>query len=84
MEPLQRQRLDSSDDGVEAVHAVQHEGALGTGELASTVPAQVPAQDVGQEQLQVQFGRRVEDPAALVPAELSGANTAALLHLARV
>lgn len=81
MQPFDGQRLDTGNDRVEAVHAVQHEGALGAGELPSAIPGQLLAQGVRQQHLQVEFGGGVEDPSPLVTAELPATDATRLLHL---
>lgn len=84
LQALQGQRLHPGHHRVEPEHPLQHEGALGAGELPAAVPAQPAAQGVGQQHLQAQLGCGVEDPAPLVPAQFPRADSAGLLHLHRV
>lgn len=81
LQPFDGQGLHPGDDRVEAVHAVQHEDALGAGELSPAVSGQLPAQSVRQQHLQVELGSRVEDPSPLVTAELPSTDATRLLHL---
>lgn len=81
LQPLDGQGLHAGDHRVEAVHAVQHEGALGAGKLPSAIPRQLTPEGVRQQHLQVELGGGVEDPPPLVTAQLPSTDAAGLLHL---
>lgn len=81
LQPLDGEGLHTGDDCVEAVHTVQHEGALGAGKLSSAIPGQLPPHSIREQHVQVEFGSRMEDPFSLVATELPSTNTTHLLHL---
>lgn len=81
LQPFDGEGLHAGDHCVEAVHAVQHEGALGAGKLPFAIPVEFTSESMRQQHLQVEFGGWVEDPAPLVAAELPSTYATGLLHL---
>ena len=82
MQALDRKGFDPGNDGVESIDPIEHERALAASKLSLAIAGDIPAQDVRQQNLEVELGRRVEDPAPLVSAQLPGTDPANLLHLA--
>lgn len=66
--------LQLADVHVALHHLLQLEDALPTEELATAVAGHLPAQHVGQDDLQLSLGRRAEDPATLAPDSTHATN----------